>query len=192
MEYVWIARRLPRRPGTVWDVGAGISPLPVFLARRGWRVVTSDRSRNVRLPGTNEHEWDGWGFLDYSRFAPSIRSIQGDAREGVGATQLDAAYSVSVLEHLPRAERIEFWDVARSCLKVAAPLLVTLDLVPGTDRLWNLDQGRPVEDEVVHGDVETVRDELVAAGFAVGDVVVERGFADQPATDIALMECQRL
>src|SRR5215210_5592570 len=64
----------PILPGQrILDIGAGISPLPVWLARRGCFVHTVDGHRITRvLPATDD--WNGWGFLDYHELDERITS----------------------------------------------------------------------------------------------------------------------
>jgi SAM-dependent methyltransferase len=172
-EYPWVAKALspaPARP--VLDIGAGISPLPLFLCRRGVKVVTIDNSPAVRRIGEGQHEWNGWGFLDYSTLHPDLRSIHGDALEtDFSDGEFSAVYSVSVLEHLPSHERRKLWDRIRRWLEPGARLLVSVDLVPGTDQLWNRNLGQEVERPEDHGDLAAMVGELEGTGFQATDRV---------------------
>lgn len=168
-EYPWVAAALAdtsRLP--VLDIGTGVSPLPVYLARRGAAVVTVDHSPLVRRPGPGSRDWDGWGFLDYASLHPAIRSLNVDAAAAdIAPGSLAAAYSVSVLEHVPAEARRQLWPRVARWLAPGGRLLLTLDLVSGTDDLWNRAQGQQVEDPAVHGTVDSIVAELVGLGFTL-------------------------
>jgi hypothetical protein len=65
--------------------------------------------------------------------------------------------------------------------------LLTLDLVPGSDALWNFSEGLTIEDESVHGDLTTFLAEIAACRLVVKSVDVVRDIPDS-RTDIALIK----
>ena len=84
INYPWVLERLePLRPGArVLDVGAGVSPLPIVLARRGLGLDSIDNSSTSRkMPVTAD--WNEWGFFDYSVVDVGIQSYHLDVREHV-------------------------------------------------------------------------------------------------------------
>jgi hypothetical protein len=80
----------------------------------------------------------------------------------------------------------------RDWLAEGGRLLLTLDLVPGTDELWNFDQGQKVESPDMHGTLAELTRELENAGFSIRETAVRRGFIDVPTTDLALICAVRL
>lgn len=166
-EYPWVANALIETSGLpVLDIGTGVSPLPLLLAARGVPVVTVDHSTVIRRPGAGETDWNGWGFLDYGALHPAIRSLNVDAADAdIPAGSLAAAYSVSVLEHVPARTRRRLWPRIAEWLAPGGRLLLTFDLLPGTDALWNRERGRVVESAAAHGTVDAIVAELAELGF---------------------------
>lgn len=187
-EYPWVASRLGRlRAGAVVDVGAGVSPLPLFLALRGLRPITVDDSTLIRDPAAGMDGWDEWGFLDYARLDPNIRAVNGDAADlDLPDGSCAAAYSVSVVEHMPAVTRRRLWPRLADWLAADAPLVLTVDLIPDTDRLWNRASGHEVEPTEVHGDLAELAQELALHGFDLDERVDLRGLPGMRA-DVALL-----
>ena len=130
LNYPWVLERLePLPPGArVLDVGAGVSPLPIVLARRGLRVDCVDRSETCgTMPVTAD--WNEWGFFDYSVVDVGIQSYHRDVREHVPAQPYDRIYSVSVLAHMTRSEREETVGLFPQWLKPGGRLLLAIDLI---------------------------------------------------------------
>lgn len=192
LEYPWVIDSVlgAPAPGTVLDLGAGVSPVPLILAARGWTVTTIDYShtrRSVKDPGSiNE-----WGFLDYSEVDPRLRSTNEDfSRANFTADCFDVIYSISVIEHMPSTTRRAVFDEIGRCLKSGGRLVLTLDLVPGTHRLWNLDRGKAVETPETHGTLDDILTELRQAGLAIDPFEVRRGLP-RSRTDIVLLRATK-
>ena len=164
-EYPWIAAQLPRVAGKrIVDIGAGCSPLPFHFAAAGAHVTTIDYSNPVP-----SHQTTGeWGFLNYKDLNPAITSINADATS-VSLRDIDAAYSVSAIEHMPATVRRAIIRRASEWLKVGGLLLLTLDMEPESDVLWNRDRGKDVEDRNIHGNLDDVRSELASARLRVDE-----------------------
>jgi hypothetical protein len=79
-----------------------------------------------------------------------------------------------VIEHVPRAARLAWIDNFRSQLKAGGLLLLSVDLVRDTNLLWNLCEGKTVEDPGVHGEFSTLIDELQQAGFDIAHTDIQR------------------
>ncbi|MFM7108219.1 MAG: methyltransferase domain-containing protein [Planctomycetaceae bacterium] len=188
-EYPWVVDRLASlRSGAVVDVGAGVSPVPLFLALRGLRVTTVDDSTVVRDPAAGTDGWDEWGFLDYAALDPAIHSFNGDAIDlDLPPGSCAAAYSVSVIEHVPAATRRRLWPRIAAWLAAGGRLLLTIDLEPGTDRLWNRASGREVDPPGTHGDLGALTAELAGTGLVAGQRTDLRGLPGMRA-DVALLE----
>ena len=97
-----------------------------------------------RVPPPNP-TWNEWGYCDYSHLHVNIRSHHVDALTFVREAPFDAVYSVSVIEHMPRAHWITLLTRCRQWLVDGGRLILTLDLIPGTDLLWNYSEGREVD-----------------------------------------------
>lgn len=132
--------------------------------------------------------WNEWGFFDYARLHPGIRSHHIDALTFQPATSLDAIYSVSVIEHMPRAHWEALLARCRDWLVRDGHLVLTLDLIPGTDLLWNYAEGREVEPPGVHGDIPAFLARLDHVGFRVLDTVVQYDVA-RSKTGLLFLDC---
>lgn len=170
-NYPWMLERLePLRPeARVLDVGAGVSPLPIVLARRGILVDSVDKSSRVRRMPVGA-DWDEWGFFDYSVVDQRIRSYHCDVRKHVPDRLYDRVYSVGALAHMTRAEREETVGLISRWLGPGGRLLLTIDLLPKSDFLWNRSEGVEVEPPIEHGTI----DDLLASIERVGLRITER------------------
>ncbi|WP_434619330.1 class I SAM-dependent methyltransferase [Tabrizicola sp. M-4] len=191
-EYPEILRRVERAAprGPVVDLGAGVSPLPVLLADRGFRVITVDYSDTIRDLSRPEN-MNEWGFLDYAPLNPAIQSHNEDfATAPLPAGSVGLIYSVSVVEHMTAALRCRVVQRAADVLAPGGRLVLTIDLQPGSLALWNVDRRKPVEDPALHGDLNDFLVELRQAGFAVEEVQIRRALPGS-VTDIAVLEAVR-
>ena len=193
LEYPWVIENVLRTPapGTVLDVGAGLSPVPLILASRGWAVTTIDYSRTKRdlaQAGTlNE-----WGFLDYREVDQRIRSFNQDfSRAEFAPDSFDVIYSVSVIEHMPAAIRRDVFGAAGRYLKSGGTFVLTLDLVPGNLRLWNRNLGKIVETPEAHGTLDDVLRELREAGLDTDHFEIHRNLP-RSRTDIVFLRASKI
>ena len=192
-EYVWIAKycRL-KAPIFIADIGARVSPLPIFLANQGHQVLTIDHSRIQRIPGCEMNDWNGWGYLDYSKLSPGVSSLNISAVDlPTNFPLYDLFYSVSVVEHLPAQTRRLMFEVLYNFLRPGGDLMLTVDLVPGTEDLWNFDQGRQIELATEHGDLFNFLKELQKCGFKLVEVFIKRDYLDEPKSDVGFIHCRR-
>ena len=142
-EYPVVARLVIEHldPGSrLVDVGAGVSPLAPFLSSQGYLVETVDPSE-IRREWSDHLEWNEWGFLDYSAADLASRSWN-CTLDGLPSEELfDGIYSVSVIEHIPaKARRSLLGDISKRT-RTGGLVVLTIDLVPGTDDLWNYNRG---------------------------------------------------
>jgi SAM-dependent methyltransferase len=189
INYPWVAARLEDLPAgsRVLDVGAGVSPIPLWLADRGVLVDTVDNHPIVRtLPNTED--WNGWGFFDYRQLHPNVVSHHGAIADFAPAAEFDAVYSICVLAHMPRALREDTLWRCRGWLRTGGRLLLTIDLIPATDFLWNRSEGREVEPLLVHGTIHDVVRQLTSIGFRVNQSRVLRTLRGS-RTDLLLIDC---
>jgi len=175
LEYPWILANLPSdlHGLRLLDVGAGVNPLPFVLADRGAQVVTLDNHRLVRA-GSNRREWNEWGFLDYATLDARIASLHCAYEQAEFDAPFDGLFSVSVIEHIHSGTRRAWIERFRRHIRSGGTLLLTVDLVPGTDALWNLSEGNVVEARGLHGSFATLLAELEDTAFVVESAAIER------------------
>jgi SAM-dependent methyltransferase len=192
LEYPWVASRLEGlKPGSrVLDLGAGLNPLPLLFACGGISVECIDQHPVARVPPV-DNTWNEWGFYDYARNHPLLRSHNVNALSFQPPAPLDAVYSVSVIEHMPRATWEGILERCRSWLKHLGRLVLTIDLIPDTDFLWNYAEGRLVEPPEAHGNITSFMDRLKALGFAPLETFVRRKIP-QSRTDLLFVDCARV
>lgn len=188
VEYPYIVDSIGEiRNKFILDVGAGLSPLPLSLANEGAHVVTIDNSTNIRVLDNNQG-WNEWGFFDYGCLASSIKSLNIDVLTAdFQFNSFDVIYSVSVIEHITAIDRRKTWNRLSQWLKNKGVLLLTLDLIPETEYLWNYASGKLVEEIDKHGDLNTIREELKSCGFAIDDMIFLRAYHDS-RTDVVLLK----
>jgi hypothetical protein len=191
IEYPWAVHQLESRGvRSVVDVGAGVSVLPLRLASRGAKVVTVDYSRKIRTL-QDKAAWTEWGFLDYALLEPSISSHNAPlSKVPLKPGSFDAFYCISVIEHTPRALRIDLLETAAKLVRSGGWAVVTLDLVPRTRRLWNRDRGRKAEEDDVHGTLDDFVEEAASAGWKLEVSDLAKG-TPGAATDVAMLVFQR-
>ncbi len=143
--------------------------MPIYLAEMGAQIVTVDPHKIIRS-WDDRQKWNEWGFLDYSIKNQNIQSINSKIQLLDFPTDyFDYVYSVSVIEHLPKTERLEIWDKISAWTKRGGNLLITVDLIPGTENLWNYSEGKKVEEIVIHGNVTDLKKEICNNGFKIKD-----------------------
>ena len=79
--------------------------------------------------------------------------------------------SISVIEHIPADLRKTWIKHAYQILKNHGVLLLSIDTVPFSQKLWNRSQGLLVEDEKLHGTIQDLVNELEDTGFLVEEKV---------------------
>ena len=106
-----------------------------------------------------------------------------------GEDQFDIIYSVSVIEHMPAEIRRAV--IARLALLLVpqGQLLLSLDLHPGTELLWNFNEGKVV-DKSDHGTLADIKDELATVGL---EVATQEALCAMPLsrTDVAYLVCRK-
>jgi len=176
IEYPWVLERIRSLPGArvAADIGAGISPLPIVLAEAGIQVDTFDASERIRN-WSDRKGWNSWGYLDYGEKFENVRSFNAYFSADAAGAKYDVIYSVSVVEHTPKSERVKIWREAAKALAPGGRLIFTIDLVRNSTKIWNKNLGRIVEDPETHGDIAMVVQELDEAGFVQDYVEIVRG-----------------
>jgi hypothetical protein len=191
VEYPWAVHQMESRNAErILDVGAGVSVLPLRFASAGAAVMTVDYSRRIRGLA-DKNRWTEWGFLDYALVDPAIRSHNCPLSEApLEPGSFDAFYCISVIEHTPRAMRIDLLQRAGELVHGGGWGIVTLDLKPGTRRLWNRDRGRKVEDDAIHGTLDDFLEDAAGAGWSLESCEMAESLPGA-VTDVAMLVLQR-
>jgi SAM-dependent methyltransferase len=189
LEYSWLAAKLESlAPGRrVLDIGAGLNPLPLFLAERGAIVECVDSHSLARVPPVDPN-WNEWGFYNYGRDHPNLRAHNVGALSFAPAAPFDVIYSVSVIEHMPRKTWEATLGRCREWLGLEGRLLLTADLIPGTELLWNYAEGQEVEPPHVHGDTEALISWLERLGFTLSEWFFRREVPKR-RPDLLFVDC---
>jgi len=154
-------------PGSqLLDIGAGVSPLAPFLTSRGYVVDTLDPSP-VHRDWSDHKEWNEWHYLDYGSAGLARRSWNCTLDELPEASSYDGIYSISVIEHVAAPDRRMLLDGVSLHTRLGGLVVLTIDLVPGTDELWNMNLGVEVDDPALHGSLPDVIEECAQVGLEV-------------------------
>ena len=189
IEYPWVLGKIfGTEPGEVLDIGAGVSPLPPVLAERGYSVKTID-FHSIKRELRNQSGWNEWGFLDYSIIVPTIKSYNLDVLKYHPQKKFRVIYSVSVVEHMPKKIWERVIKLAAKWLRSGGRLIITLDLIPGTEFLWNISEGEEVENIDQHGSLNDFRDMLRKNNLIEKDFKIVREIPSS-RTDLALLDCE--
>jgi len=179
INYPWAAARLEDLPSEsrLLEIGAGVNPLPLFLAGKGMFVDCVDGSDFTRTlpPGD---DWNEWGYFDYSSLHSHLASYNVSATEFEASEQYDAIYCISVIALMPTPVREATLRLCRTWLKPRGKLVLATDLIAGTDTLWN--RGGSEETPEQHGTWRDVESQLLALGFRVVESRIERNIPHSP------------
>lgn len=193
-EYPYIVEHVENMQGDkkrVLEIGAGVNPLPLYFSKKGCDVITIDNHETQVDPNKIKSEW---GFLDYSFFDKTIKSFNIDALYidkiiDEDDEKIDIVYSVSTLEHILSNKRRGIIKKIRQIIKPGGILLLTIDLIPNTELVWNYSEGKVVEDTSTHGTIEDVLLEINREDFTISDFSIVRGIW---RTDIALIKAIKI
>jgi hypothetical protein len=191
-EYPVVARlideHLPRGSRLV-DVGAGVTPLAPYLTSQGYAVETVDPSPVVRQ-WPPQADWNEWDYLDYGAAGLAHRSWNCTLDQLPTYPPFDGAYSISVIEHLPASvRRCLLRDIsARTAL--GGLVVLTIDLVRGSDDLWNRNLGVVVEQIADHGTFDDVVSECAKVGLETFLKETVRDWGDT-SVDIGLLALRK-
>jgi hypothetical protein len=167
------------------DVGAGVTPLAPFLTSKGYVVDTVDPSPTIRT-WPPKPEWNEWDFLDYGAAGLAHRSWNCTLGELPTRSPFDGAYSISVIEHVRATVRRALLADIAARTRAGGLVVLTIDLVGGTDQLWNLNLGVEVEPLAVHGTLQDVIQEGAAVGLELFHDEVVRKWGET-RVDIGLL-----
>jgi 2-polyprenyl-3-methyl-5-hydroxy-6-metoxy-1,4-benzoquinol methylase len=190
IEYPWIMKNLRGidTGSRILDIGSGISPLPILLAEQRLFVECVDSHHNIRSLSTKDH-LNEWGFLDYSVISQNISSFNVDIVTFQPNNKFEAIYSVSVIEHMPRIIWERTLDLSALWLNPRGLLLLTLDIIPGTEDLWNMSEGKQVDNDGFHGSLSDILSKLTRLNFEIEDLFLRRKIP-YSRTDVAFLRCR--
>jgi hypothetical protein len=185
----WVAARLQGSAvgSHILDIGAGVTPIPLFLAEKGALVDCVDRSPIQRVFPTQD-EWNAWGFFDYGQLNSNISAHNCRIEDFQPLHRYEAIYSSLSLVHLGCTVRQETFRRCREWLAPEGIMLHALGLIPSTDFVWNRFEDREIEPPVQHGTFSDVTDELTTLGFSISQCEVFRQIP-HANTDLVLIEC---
>jgi 2-polyprenyl-3-methyl-5-hydroxy-6-metoxy-1,4-benzoquinol methylase len=184
-EYPVVAKLVEEHlpPGSrLLDIGAGVSPLSPFLTSRGYEVDTLDPSP-VRRDWKDHQEWNEWHYLDYGAAGLARQSYNCTLDELPRTPSYDGVFSISVIEHMPAVTRRMLLDDISLRTRLGGLVVLTIDLLPGTDNLWNMNLGVEVDDPAVHGTFPEVIDECTRVGL---EVFHQEDVRDWPETHVEI------
>jgi 2-polyprenyl-3-methyl-5-hydroxy-6-metoxy-1,4-benzoquinol methylase len=171
IEYPWFIERIEMfTPSFMIDIGSGVSVVPILAAKMGCRVMTVDNHSKIRTQ-ENKNDWNEWGFLDYSLFHEDITSLNLSFEEVRLEKLADMIISISVIEHIPAYLRKTWFKHANHLLKNHGIILISMDTVPFSPKLWNRSEGIAVEAENQHGTIQDIIQEIEDNGFGVMEKV---------------------
>jgi len=179
INYPWAVSRLEDLPAgsRLLEIGAGVNPLPLFLARKGMFVDCVDSSDFTRTLPPGE-DWNEWGFFDYGALHANLVSYNVSTTAFVPSHSYDAIYSISVIALMPTPVREATLRLCRTWLKPGARLVLAIDLIAGTETLWN--RGGSDETPEQHGTWRDVEAQLQSLGFGILESRIERGIRHSP------------
>ena len=189
LEYTWLAGKLEdlAPPGRVFDIGAGLNPLALFLAERGANVECVASYSLAPVPSVYP-SWNEWGSYNYGRDYPNLLVHHVEAAAFEPAAPFDVIYLASGIEHIPRKSWKPTLQRCRRWFGERGHLLLTANLIPGTELLWNYAEGREVAAPGVHGDTGALIGWLEDLGFRRREWFISR---EIPRTrrDLLFVDC---
>jgi hypothetical protein len=102
IEYPWVVSQIKDfSKKSFLEIGAGLSPLPLFLAEQGAFVITIDNSKIIRKTTDDPSTFNEWGYFDYSLLHKNIKSFNIEIDKiNFPNNYFDYIFSVSVIEHI--------------------------------------------------------------------------------------------
>lgn len=191
INYPWAAAKLETLPlgSRLLDIGAGVTPVPLFLAKRGMFVECVDKNHLIRTLPTKP-DWNEWGFFDYGTVHPNLSAYNRDITEFSPRAPFDAIYGISSMAHMPRIVREATLRRCWDWLRPGGRLLLAIDLIPASDFLWNRSEGVQVEPPIQHGTVGSVVSQLWDLQFQVSEFRVVRAVY-RSRTDLSFIDCHK-
>jgi hypothetical protein len=192
INYPWAASLLEDLPpgARALEIGAGLNPLPIFLAERGVLVECVDHSTDIRRAPAAD--WNEWGFFDYSGLHANLISHNCSIVDFRPSSKFEAIYSIGSLAHMRRAVWEETLEHCREWMVAGGQLVLAVGVIAGTDFLWNRidDPELETEDPVAHGSVDDMIAKLKKLGFNIGAADIRRRIPTERKVDMLLLHCR--
>ena len=190
INYPWAASHLEhlKEGSKALEIGAGLNPLPLFLAERSVLVDCLDGSSIIRTPPPAD-DWNEWGYFDYSLLHSKLESYHCDVGKFTPSSAFDVIYSICVIAHMSRATREDTFRRCRKWLKPSGTLLLAIDLIPATDFLWDRGGGS-LEPPPDHGTIHDVKSKLSGLDFAITEQTIIRNVPRHNRTDLSFIACK--
>jgi cyclopropane fatty-acyl-phospholipid synthase-like methyltransferase len=172
----------------ILDFGAGISPVPLYLAEKGIFVDCVDNSEfERRLPASED--WNDWGFFDYRTLHQNLAAYNCSITEFKPLHSYDAIYSVCAIAHFSSPVREQTLRNCWEWLKPGGRVVLTVDLIPSTDSLWNLGGSEETPDQ--HGTYHDIEQQSRYLGFTIAESRTQRGIDGWSRTDLYFLVAQK-
>jgi SAM-dependent methyltransferase len=175
----WFAAELAGVPAgaRALDIGSGLGPVPIWLAGRGVHVDCVDNHPEVRRPPVAD-DWTEWGFFDYAAIGPNLRSHHVGVESFRPDAPYDAISSVCVFAHIPRATREQVMAACAGWLAPGGRFAIAVDLLAGTNYLWNRANKQEVAPREEHGSLIDLMASLHALGLRIENPTLHRGLPE--------------
>jgi SAM-dependent methyltransferase len=190
INYPWTVSRLERLAAgsCILDFAAGVSPLPLYLAEKGMFVDCVDNSDISRTLPAGKN-WNEWGFFDYGLLHQNLAAYHCSITEFKPFRTYDAIYSVCSIAHFPSPVREETLRNCWTWLKPGGRLILTVDLIPGTDSIWNLGGSGELPEQ--HGTYQDVELQIRSLGFAITESRIQRKVDGWSRTELYFLSAQK-
>jgi hypothetical protein len=188
--YPWTVSRLEKlaAESRALDFGTGVNPLPLYLAEKGMFVDCVDNSDFARTLPADEN-WNDWGFFDYGTLHRNLAAYNCSITEFKPLHPYDAIYSNCAIAHFPSPVREETLRKCWAWLRAGGQLILAVDLIPGTDIIWNL--GGSGETPEQHGTYHDMEQHVRSLGFVITESRIKRRVDGWSRTDLYFLVAQK-
>jgi len=190
INYPWGVSRLEglSAGSHILDFGAGVSPLPLYLAEKGMFVDCVDNSAFARTLPAGE-DWNEWGFFDYGTLHPNLTAYNCSITDFKPLHLYDAIYSICSIAHFPSPIREETLRNCSAWLRPGGRLVLAVDLIAGTNSIWNL--GGSEETPEQHGSYHDLEQQIRSLGFMITESRIRRRVDGWSRTDLYFLVAQK-